>query len=175
MTYLRHLLFCLLLSPTLVLMACADASAPAASEVSSERQFDAKLIMMPEAQLPEFDKPSDQIPHVELMSRAKVGDRVALKLVFHSMALREDTSCDVTFDIKVTKPDGSPYSGTAHENLLALKGAIPNPNNMYNSDTVLVLEFEPDDPLGKYAIEVVIRDNIGQTDLTLKENITLEQ
>ena len=91
------------------------------------------------------------------------------------MDLSADNRADISFDIEVTSPDGSPYDGGTHKNIQAFDSQIPEPKRMFNSNAVLVLEFDPDDQIGTYNISMLVKDNVSGQELPLKESVTLEK
>lgn len=164
------------------LKACR-ASEPPISETSDTQfgekngEFWAKLAVMDESSLVEFDKPADQIPKIVQMSTAQIGDRVALRLLFAKMQLTEASQANVTFDIEVLSPDGLPYDGGVHQDIPAIDNQVQEQIrfNIFSSAATLILHFKDGDQFGLYKIKVIVRDNIGNREIVLKEEITLKQ
>ena len=146
---------------------------PEAERLQTHSDFKAKLLVMEEGTLVEFEKPADEVPHIREVGTAKIGDVIALKLIFTGMDLRANNTAEVVFDIAITQPDGTPYGGGVHENVIALKQEIFERDRVFNSDAVLVIGFEPEDPLGVYDIQMNVRDIVGGHELSLAETITL--
>ena len=160
--------FCLALAPPVQAQDSIETKIQNAGE-----RFDAQILLMPESELVEFDKPSDQQPRITLLDQVSLEDKVALKLVFFGMATDENGAVDVTYDLRVTRPDGSRMEDGTHEDLVAYQGPIGNPNNVYNSETTLVLSFDPGDSAGDYDIRMVVRDNISDRDVSLRKSLSL--
>src|SRR5262249_13743734 len=74
--------------------------------------FTASLFMMDQADLTEFDKPRDEAPIVRQKKTAKVGDIVAIKVVFTGAQLTDDLKAAVDYDIQVLDPDKKLYDET---------------------------------------------------------------
>src|SRR5262249_18367792 len=67
--------------------------------------FTAALFIMDQADLGEFDKPQDEAPVIKGKKTAKVGDIVAIKVIFAGVQLTDDLKAAVDYDIKVLDPD----------------------------------------------------------------------
>jgi len=146
---------------------------PEIYDFRQEVNFWAKLLVMREADLAEFEKPSDQGPEIRFLETAKRGDVIALQLIFTHMTLRPDQSADVSFDISITRPDGKLYGGSAHKGVEALNQPVFERERIFNSGATLMIGFEPDDPLGVYDIKMTVNDNVGGHQILLTEDITL--
>ena len=141
--------------------------------VQTETGFWADLLVIKESDLAAFEDLGDGGPDILILETAKIGDVIALKLIFTGMTLRPNQSADVSFDISITRPDGELYGGAAHKGVEALKQPVFDRERIYNSGATLVLGFEPEDPLGVYHIKMTVNDNVGGHQLTLNETITL--
>lgn len=139
----------------------------------SSGTFHAILMPVDEADLVQWDKPENETPNVQFKKTAKCGDKVALKIVFSGMGLTDKSVADVTYDIEVLSPDNTSYSGGVHKDVLALKGVVKRPNNIFSNLGILTLRFEPDDQIGQYSITTNVKDNIDKHELTLKQSIEL--
>lgn len=152
--------------------AAAAASAPGAptpapapvvqnSFPNRDGPLSAMLAIIPDAQLAEFDKPYEQAPHITPLHSAKVGEVVALKVIFAGPKLDAEGAVDVTYDVKVIGPDGKLY-GDAHEGLEAFRYKAGSPDAVFdNVRAILKLRFEPKDARGVYRFVVVLHDNNG--------------
>jgi hypothetical protein len=137
--------------------------------------FCAILALISEENLKELDKPYDQGPVLKELSDAKVGDHVAVVFTFAGMALAEDLSGDVRYDLKIIRPDGAIYDGSEHKDVPALKGKVPMRFSIFdNRPMIVVIRFEPQDPRGTYRVEAVMRDKIGGKTVKLVKEITLK-
>ena len=134
----------------------------------------ATLSLISEDNLKELAKPFDQAPVLTQLSQAKIGDRIAVDISFAGMALADDLSGDVVYDIKTIRPDGMLY-GEAHKDLVALKRKVPQRFFIFdNRPDLLIIRFEKQDPRGTYRIEVVVKDKIGGKSLKLAKDVTLK-
>ena len=139
--------------------------------------FSAMMLFIPHSELPEFDKPSDQGPHITNLRTAKVGDVVAVKIVFDNPQANSDGIIDVTYDVKVTAPNGEVYSGADHQGLEAIRVHV-------GSDTIgvfdnraqtLALRLEAKDLPGTYKATAVLHDNIAGRHVPLRAEIELKK
>lgn len=121
----------------------------------------AMLLIIPEAELAEFDKPFDQAPRLSLLHSARVGETVALKILFTSPQRDADGMIDLTYDVKIIGPDGMPY-GDEYTGLEAIRHQVrPDGAVFDNVRAILKLSFEPGDARGVYRFVVVLHDNNG--------------
>ena len=168
--------FTILISCLAALSACKQKAADSNSAdtyKATSGTFHAVLMPVDEADLVEWDKPENEGPIIQFKKRATCGDKVALKIIFSGMGLTDENVIDVTYDIEVLSPDGTPYSGGVHKDVPALQGVVLKPNNIFNNQGVLTLRFEPEDQIGRYDITAAVRDNIDNHELILKQSIEL--
>jgi hypothetical protein len=137
-------------------------------------EFCGLLALINANDLKELDKPSDETPAFHEMHFVKPGANVAVTLAFTGMSLADDLSADVSYDIKIVRPDGALYADGEHKDLTALKSKVAQRFRLYdNRSGLLTISFEPTDPRGLYQVEAVLKDNIGGKTVTLRKGITL--
>ena len=101
-------------------------------------------------------------PRITPDTRYIRGETAYPVLVFQSDAVDEAGNAHLTYDLTITKPDGSPFSGSPLRDLVAWENA-PTPALSLGFTTVSLI-IEEDDPLGAYGIEFEVRDeNRGKT------------
>lgn len=109
----------------------------------------------------------------EAMPQARRGDTIGVTLLFSGMGLQKDLSADVSYDIKVTGPDGSVDPRSAQQGVTALKAKVGGRFNLVDSRSTLSIHFEPNDKPGPYRIDVLLKDNVGGRKVTLTRSIEL--
>ena len=109
------------------------------------------------------------------VSKAKRGDVLAIKIVFAGMDLTEDLNADVTYDLKILRPDGKIYDRTDLKNMEVLKTKLPTRFRVFDNRSFLKLRFEPQDKLGKYKIIAALHDNVGKKTIPLTTEIELAE
>lgn len=134
--------------------------------------FSAIMLILSEDNLSEFKKPANEGPELRPLKTAKVGDKVAIKIVFSGMALDENLG-SVVYDIRVLSPDGTVYDTVDHKGLLGFRGATENPEHLYNNAAVVMIRFEEKDLAGLYRVEAVLYDRVGNRRVPLTAEITL--
>lgn len=142
---------------------------------NADGPFNAMLLMVPEADLAEFKKPSEQGLHLTRIDKVKIGERFAAKIVFMGFAL-DKSRADVTYDIRGVRPDGVLMGGKDPmdlKGLNAFQGQAQNAENVFDSNATIVIEFDAGDPPGVYRFEAVIHDNVGNRHIPLKAEVTL--
>ncbi|MDQ0392210.1 hypothetical protein [Labrys monachus] len=136
-------------------------------------EFSAEMEMMrlPEGNsAPEMPKPvsADGGPQT-----ARRGDTIGISVLFSGMALAPDLSADVSYDMKVTGPDGVIDSRSTQTDVQALKQKVPTRFNVLDSRSTVSLHFEPDDKSGVYRVDILLKDNIGGRKVALSRSVEL--
>ncbi len=172
---MRNFYFTLIvcLTASISLLGCKKPETHLAEYSRKDGNFSAILMPIAEKDITEFEKSSNEIPHLNFKARAVRGDKIALKIVFSGMGLTDDMHGNVTFDLKVLAPDGSVYPGADVKDVSALEGKVLAPLNVYSSPATMVLRFEPQDQLGIYNVTTTVRDNIAKREVFLKHDIEL--
>jgi hypothetical protein len=95
--------------------------------------------------------------------------------VFAGMQLTDDLTADVTFDLTVLAPDGTVYDKMELKGIEAFKARTPTRFRVFDNRSVVKLRFEPRDKLGEYKFLAEVRDNVGESKLSLVKEIQLTQ
>ncbi|MFT4076117.1 MAG: hypothetical protein QM647_11360 [Asticcacaulis sp.] len=136
--------------------------------------FSAMVIVIPQSQLPEFDKTDGSNRHVTRVARAQVGAKMAVKLVFTGLARDVAGNGDVTYDLKVTGPDGLVYGTSDYSHLVAMHGPLGDTKHVFDNRTkVVLMSFDPQDKPGIYTIKAVARDEVAHLEVPLTTTIEL--
>ena len=132
------------------------------------------LVAIPNAEQSEFGGPSGADRHLDRVARAEAGAVLALKLIFVGVATDWKGNSNVTYDLQITGPDGRIYGTSDYKNLSAIHGPVgPDKGVFDNRDKVVLLQFEPQDPVGSYTIKAVLHDKVSQLDLPLETKVEL--
>jgi hypothetical protein len=136
--------------------------------------FSAVMLFIPQAELTEFDKPATEGPLLTKLSQAKVGDIVAVKIMFAGAEANADGLLDVTYDLTVTQPDGKIYSEVENTDLPAIQGIPAAPDMIFdNRMAVVMVRFESKDQRGLYTARAVLHDNVSRRDIPLTAKVEL--
>lgn len=157
---------------SLVVPVMAQAAQQSVMAVKKNGRFSAVLMVLDEATLKEFEKPSDQGLFLKGKATAKRGESVFIKVGFANMATDSRNMANVTFSLKVTDPDGKIVGEEAHD-IPAYQGEILNPVATYNSQAHIEIKFEPSDKSGFYTISSTIKDNIGGAEISETKRVEL--
>lgn len=175
MRSLPRLLLLLTLLATLPALAQAtDEEESAPSWEGYDGEFSAMLAVTAYAEefYEQWNKPAspDYRPHLKTASRVHRGDTVTALVFFMRCAVNEVGNCRVEGDFRILKPDGSVY---ADEKGLDVWRDLPYPDEGFVqlSHTNLGLLVEPDDPLGTYRFEVVVRDLLAEREIRLYQDL----
>lgn len=97
-----------------------------------------------------------ETPRIQPDTRYARGETAYPILIFQTDTLDESGHVDLTFDIAVTRPDGTSYPGTPVTELIAWQGAPPPGLVLARSKVSLV--FEAQDQLGLYTVDIMLHD-----------------
>ena len=120
----------------------------------------------------EWNRPPDpeRPPSINSTQLALRGERVDAILVFTGCQPNPEL-CDVAVDYRVLKPDGSTYA--EQEGVPVWKGAEVPEGRLQLSEQNLGLAFEPDDPLGVYRVEALVRDRVADRSIALETELSV--
>lgn len=141
--------------------------------------FGAMLSLMTKAEYDRFmhewvNTPQAHGPTLVTTQTARRGDIVHSVITYGGCKPNPDTAaCDGTLALRVLKPDGSVYFEQA--GIPLAEGVPPMSNVVQLSPVSLAIDFESDDPLGVYLIEVRVEDPGQQVTLDLRSAITLAE
>lgn len=136
--------------------------------------FSAILIVIPETELAEFNKPSTANRSLSRVARAEPGAKLAVKVLFTGPAGDLNSVGKVTMDLKILAPDGSIYANSDYKDLPVWLGSIGQGRGVFdNRDRVPVVTFEPKDMPGVYTIKATLRDRFSQRDIALQQTVEL--
>jgi len=119
-----------------------------------------------------WNTPSEQPFHVTSVSSLRVGEQLALLLLFANPKPDKNENIDVTYDLKITRPNNKV---TEQKNLVAGKFRVKDKNlrNIFMAEQLTGFLGEATDPLGEWVFEFQVRDNIRGTVVPLKLKLTL--
>lgn len=106
------------------------------------------------------------------VSSVNKGEYFRIIPIFKNYQTDLGRSAAITFDLKVTRPDG-----TVEPDLAELEGHIglAAPPDLLPAQAVINMCFEPDDPYGDYTIEVRAVDRVAQSTNTQHKIIQLKK
>ena len=139
----------------------------------SAGKFGAMLLLTakPDEFFEQWNKPPSPSykPKIETLSEARRGDTVVAVVLFIGCAQDKSGNCDTEVDYRVLKPDGSLYGEQADAELW--KRQPPPEGSIQAGLGYLAFRIEPDDPLGQYTLEALVRDKVAKVKLVLKETL----
>jgi len=136
--------------------------------------FSGMVVVIPQKELDEFNKPSGATRALDRVARAEPGAVLAIKLVFIGMKPDYANKADVTYDLQVIAPDGKTYGDSDYHGIDALHGELGDEGGVFdNRNKVVLLQFEPQDMPGVYTVKAVLHDNNGKVDLPLQTSVEL--
>lgn len=136
--------------------------------------FSAMLVVIPQRELGEFDKPSGSTRQLDRVAKAEAGAVLAIKLVFIGMKPDYYNQANVTYDLQVIAPDGKIYGDSDYKALDALHGQLGDETGVFdNRNKVVLMQFEPQDAPGVYTVKAVLHDNNARLDVPVEATVEL--
>jgi hypothetical protein len=137
-------------------------------------KLEAALVLTPSSAsfLREWKRSGAAEEEAEISSLASVrrGDTVDAVVLFAGCTPKSTGHCDSEVDFRVLRPDGSLY--TKFEEVELWKNRlVPLGSRMRAGQTSLELEIEPEDPLGTYRVEAVVRDLVSGRQMRLTREL----
>jgi len=129
------------------------------------------LTAKPDEFFEQWNKPSSPTykPNITTVSDARRGDTVVAVVLFIGCAPAKSGSCDTEVDYRVLNPSGGVYGEQKSAELW--KRAAPPEGSMQAGVGYLGMRIEPQDPLGQYVLEAVVRDKVAKVTVSLKQTL----
>jgi hypothetical protein len=134
--------------------------------------FGAVLLVTPDA--PGFFGGREGTPSGDALSRIRTTSTVRRRetvvgvVIFYGCAADDAGNCRSSMQLRLRYPDGSVYGGYEPE---LWNGAAPPAGTWQTSVGNLGFNVEPDDPVGTYTFEAVLRDHISGRTLKLSQTV----
>lgn len=139
----------------------------------STRGFSASLVFTnkPDRFFKEWDSmPSEHAPSLHTISAARRGTTATGLIIFSGCKADQQGNCNATVSFKVFRPDGTIYANLPDAELWKGKSGLPQ-GSLQIGVTFLGFRIEPEDALGNYLIEAIVRDEISEIELLLTQVI----
>ncbi len=119
--------------------------------------FSGMLLVTPDMNWREkWDTPPEVVPHFAEADKVVRGERLAI-LIFFSNPQVVDGLVDTIVDLKVARPDGTFAGETVGSPCYS--GSLPgNPANVLLCESSLLYSADPEDPAGRWTVEVLLKD-----------------
>lgn len=104
---------------------------------------------------------TESMPRVSRTDRVVRGQTFIPYVLMKGYRRTDDGRIDLSYDIRVVKPDGAAL--LVRQNVPAVQSRIERDDLVLLSVNNLRLAFQPRDAVGRYAVEITVRDAIGQT------------
>jgi hypothetical protein len=123
----------------------------------------------PQAFVREWLKP--QTPMIESAKKIKAGEALGIIVLFGGCQERSG-SCNAEVDYTIYKPDGSILAERLHQPLW--KEAAPPKPNIQLGRAILAIQFQKNQPKGKYRIKATVKDLNADITIELETQIELK-
>lgn len=120
-----------------------------------------------------YKTPPDSAPAINAVSAVTKGQTFQIAVFFSRYQIDKKNNADITYDVQLKKPGGSPY--------FEQKGLKGYAGKTLRADVVLLcgnmvgVSFDPEDPWGDYTISVIAHDNIAKTSKSKSVKIMLSK
>jgi hypothetical protein len=102
------------------------------------------------------------------------GSDLYVVTMFSNPQLDADGAVSVVADIDVMRPDGKASSHA--ENAVCTRGKLTGPaSNFYICGQVVEFTGEPQDPLGTWSVEIVVKDEVRKVGIPLSTDFVLAE
>lgn len=141
----------------------------------SVKDFGAMLLFTdkPDAFFEAWSKPDPQYrPNISSPGQVRRGSTVVAVVVLTNCRSDDKGECNAEVDFKLLRPDGSIYGEHKGAELWQGKPA-PHKGNLQLSVGNLAFGVEPDDTLGRYTLQALVRDKVANIEISLTQNIAV--
>lgn len=166
----------LVVTTFLVIMIFISHSAVAKEKADAWKSTAGKLTAMlvitdkPKLYTRKWSKDKDELPIGMVVSTTKKSKLVVALVFFKGCGGDRYKRCDAEIKFSVFKPNGKLYA--KRSGLSLWKNKVIRSGLML-SEANLALSFDPKDPLGKYKVVVLIKDNVTKKNMTLIRYLTV--
>jgi hypothetical protein len=108
-------------------------------------------------------------PQIGTTDEVRRGRPVYAILLFSGCRPAPDGNCNVTAELSMTGPNGSPYGDTMRG--LVWAGPPAPQYRLQASESSLGFRLEPADPLGTYTLRAMVTDNVAGTTLSVEQPV----
>jgi len=119
-----------------------------------------------------WNTPSDGF-EINTLKKINKGEYFIVTVIFINPGYSESGNTHITYDIKITNPDGTTYADEKDVNVWNREA--PKKNILGLAEGYLTIKMEPEDQLGKYKVEVVVKDLIKNAMLNLTRNYEVQK
>lgn len=120
-----------------------------------------------------WETPRSRIPQFTEAKTVALGQRVFVLIFFANPKVSPGKHVDVTCDLKVTRPDNTISKN--EKNIECYQGVLKtDPGSVFLSVPTVGFVGEPTDPLGRWVVEVTLRDNHRGVELPLRTSFVLK-
>lgn len=121
----------------------------------------------------EWQKPSTETPNLKEAKLVKKGETAFVLIFFANPKLDSQQKADVRCNIKITRPNGT--ISINQSDVICFQGKVDaDPRSVFLANPNIGFTGEPNDPLGKWIVEIDLIDKIRDTKIPLKTSFRLE-
>lgn len=117
-----------------------------------------------------WNTPAETTPKFTTTDKLKIGEQAAILVFFANPKLDADY-VDVTWDIKITRPNNVI---TENSGLKGFTGKLSGaPENTFLTESIIGFVGEPSDPLGDWIVDINVHDKIREVSIPLRLKFSL--
>lgn len=119
-----------------------------------------------------WNTPADTAPHFTTAEQVRLGEKLMILIFFGNPLPNAQGEIDIGCDLRVTRPDGT-HSVNAKD-VDCASGELQGPrSNLRLSNRLVGFVGEPNDPLGKWIVEVTLHDKHANLTVPLRTSFEL--
>ncbi|MBI1216025.1 MAG: hypothetical protein GC185_09435 [Alphaproteobacteria bacterium] len=147
---------------------------PGAQFAAHDGNFGAMLVVSPlDDIMGQISKQGDERLAFPATVTVQRGRKIGFLIVYSGMALSDDLSANLDFDMSLTAPDGTAEQGGSLLHKQAFAGKLPSRFDILHTPSFMGVEFTPQDADGLYRLDATLHDNIAHRSLPLHAFIRL--
>jgi len=114
-----------------------------------------------------------ETPKLEVTKRARRNVPISTVILFVNPGVNNKSKCDIIYNILIKKPDGEVYANFKDVEVWQNKPA-PLKNTIQLAAQNIGIMIENKDPLGKYTVDVLVKDRVKNVELPLHQEFIAE-
>ncbi|MFV1998625.1 MAG: hypothetical protein ACC641_11520 [Acidiferrobacterales bacterium] len=109
----------------------------------------------------------------KMLRKVNKGEYFVVAIIFVNPGVDGAGNTNITYDVKITKPDGTIY--TRIPNLVVWNRKPPKRNTLGLSEGFLKIKMAPEDLAGNYEVEAIVNDKLKNVKLELSSRYKVEE
>lgn len=145
---------------------------PNSNDIKSVSGFGGSLVVTPDADWAEkWETPHDTVPYFSTADVVQLGERLTILTFFINPKVDPSGNVQIVCDVLVIRPDGT---HSVDERIACVSGELKGDvRSVRLSPAILQFTGEPDDPIGRWTVEVKLIDLVRGVEVPLDTSFEL--